>query len=164
MLTATDTDPWGNVSTPTPPFSFNLLTSAPSSPVLTSISPDTGSSGTDFATDATNLKFSGTADVGSTVQVYLNNNPGPGSGPGSLAGTAVADKTGNWTFDNTAVSLSQGTYALSLTATNVVGTVGKASQPVNVSVITAAPAAPVLTVVSPGTTVSGVTWTNRRSR
>ena len=75
------------------------------------ISVDTGLA--DNITSDTTLVFSGTAEAGNTVEVFLDN----GGGAVSL-GTTTADGAGNWSFDHTGTSLADGNYTLTAQATD----------------------------------------------
>ena len=71
-------------------------------PLITSISPDTGSSATDQITSSQNLYISGTATPSTTVtleRVDLG-----------VLGTAAVSSAGTWTYDYTGTTLAQGTY------------------------------------------------------
>src|SRR5262249_36127880 len=65
-LSVSATDAAGNTSSASTA-AFTIDTHAPASPVITSASPDTGSSSADQTTSATILTLSGTAEANSTV-------------------------------------------------------------------------------------------------
>ena len=72
---------------------------------------DTGASSTDNITSASSLTFTGTAEVGSTVQLLVD---------GTLAGTAVtADANGDWSI--TLSGLADGTRQIAARATDTAG-------------------------------------------
>jgi hypothetical protein len=131
-------------------------------PVVTGISPDNGLSGNDGVTDIPNLYFTGVAPAGETVSVYLN---------GQLLGTTVAGQaptpslasnvvptpataggsatTTTWWFNNTGLTLADGTYSITATAADALGNVSAPSFPFQVIINTQTPAAPVILGVSP---------------
>ncbi|MDP5147066.1 retention module-containing protein, partial [Shewanella sp. ULN5] len=84
---------------------------------ITSITDDTGASGSDFITNDNTLVFNGTVDLGdnSTLAVTIN---------GVVYTTAnglVIDASGNWSIDLTSTTLADGTYPVSATVTDVAG-------------------------------------------
>ncbi|MEP0708080.1 MAG: Ig-like domain-containing protein [Parvibaculum sp.] len=119
---------------------------APSAPVISTWSDDTGRSGDGITSDTT-LTLSGTAEAGATVTLF--------DGATEL-GTTVAGSDGIWTFDTAA--LADGAHEFTATAANAGGT-GETSAPVTVTVDTAAPGAPVISGYSAdtGTQDDGIT-------
>src|SRR4029079_7639742 len=87
-LTATATDAAGNTGAISSAFDVTVDSAAPNAPVITSFGNDTGMAG-DGVTSAKVLNVTGSAEAGSTVQVYDGAN---------LLGTAVAGNDGAWTF------------------------------------------------------------------
>ncbi|SUI41809.1 Protein of uncharacterised function C-terminal (DUF3324) [Shewanella baltica] len=84
---------------------------------ITSITDDTGASGSDFITNDNTLVFNGTVDLGdnSTLAVTIN---------GVIYTTAnglVIDASGNWSIDLTGTTLADGTYPVSATVTDLAG-------------------------------------------
>ncbi|MEN8619426.1 retention module-containing protein, partial [Shewanella baltica] len=84
---------------------------------ITSITDDTGASGSDFITNDNTLVFNGTVDLGdnSTLAVTIN---------GVVYTTAnglVIDASGNWSIDLTGTTLADGTYPVSATVTDLAG-------------------------------------------
>jgi hypothetical protein len=121
---------------------LTAINQAPAAPVITAISPDTGSSSSDFITDSQNLTLSGTAPASSTVTLYR---PGLGS-----IGTATANTSGAWSFNYTGTTLPEGTYAFWATATvSGVTSANSATRLVTVDLT-----APTVTVSVPATTSS----------
>lgn len=112
-IVATTGDAAGNSATSA---AFNLVvdTVAPVAPVFTSIDTDTGTVPWD-TTDQT-LVIHGTAEAGSTVTVSYH---------GSAIGVTTA-AGGTWSLDLTAVTLPDGSYPLSATATDAAGNTGPA--------------------------------------
>ena len=143
---ATATDAAGNGSAASANYTVTVDTAAPAAPVISTItddvSPLTGTIASGGSTNDTVLVLAGTAEANSTVTLY--------NGSTSL-GTASANGFGAWSF--TTATLSNGsTYSFNATATDAAGNVSAASANYQVTVDTAAPAAPVLTL---GTGVSG---------
>ncbi|MEZ6113299.1 MAG: Ig-like domain-containing protein [Pirellulaceae bacterium] len=116
VYTAQATDAVGNVSAMSESFTVVLDRAAPAAPSVTGISDDTGSSGSDGVTNDTSLTISGTAEAGSTVEVFR--------GATSL-GTTTANG-GNWSLADSA-TLAQGTHVYSAKATDVAGNTSAAS-------------------------------------
>jgi large repetitive protein len=94
---------------------------------------------TSGSTVSNSFTISGTAEAGSTVQVFAN---------GKSLGTITAS-TNSWQLN---VKLSQGTYSLTATATNTAGNTSPASLPVFITVVnqSVAPPAPVITSPTTG--------------
>jgi hypothetical protein len=131
-------------------------------PVVTGISPDNGLSSNDGVTDVPNLYFTGVASDGETVSVYLNGQwigntvagqaptpslasagaPTPATAVGSAAATT-------WWFNNTGMTLPDGTYSITATATDSLGNVSALSFPFQVIINTQKPAPPVIEGVAP---------------
>ncbi|HEF4745780.1 TPA: hypothetical protein SAO08_005703, partial [Burkholderia multivorans] len=109
---------------------------APAAPIIVSVADDAGSivgaltSG--GSTDDTTPTLSGTAEAGSTINVYDGT---------ALLGTTTADASGNWTF-TPATALGEGAHSLTVTATDSSGNVSVPSAAFNLTVDTTAPATP----------------------
>jgi hypothetical protein len=88
-----------------------VLTTPVETATLTAISPDTGTSATDFVTGNGNLTFSGTLSSapvnGETVQISLD-----GGQNWDPATVNSAGSTPVWSFDNTAHTLPDGLYVV----------------------------------------------------
>ncbi len=138
-FTATATDLAGNTSASSANFNVTIDTSTPGAPVITGIVNDTGSNTSDGVTSDPTLVLNGTAEAGSTVTLSR-------SGVGVI-GTAVANGSGNWSFDYTGTTLVAGTYSFTATSTDSAGNVSAASGAFSVTVDTSAPAAPVITTI-----------------
>jgi hypothetical protein len=80
---------------------------------ITGITEDTGVKN-DFRTSDNTLVFNGTAELGSKVEVFLDD---------KSIGTTNVDAAGNWSYDHTAVEIPDGEYELTATATNLFGEV-----------------------------------------
>ncbi|MCP4330653.1 MAG: hypothetical protein GY791_19845, partial [Alphaproteobacteria bacterium] len=117
-------------------------------PSVTGFSDDTGVSGDDITADDT-LTITGTAEAGATVEIF--------DGASSL-GTAVADGSGDWSFDT--ATLTEGAHSFTAVATDVAGNTSAASGPLAVTIDTIAPSAPTIglaTASDDGTTGDGLT-------
>ncbi|WP_420387526.1 Ig-like domain-containing protein [Roseivirga sp.] len=114
----------------------SLDATAPSAPVVSSISDDTGSSSSDGITSDNTPSVVGTAEANSTVEVFVD---------GSSVGTTTADASGDWTLTyNGTDPLSDGTIAVSAKATDAADNTSAESTVVNVTIDTSAPDAPVV--------------------
>ncbi|MCP4382095.1 MAG: hypothetical protein GY798_11900, partial [Hyphomicrobiales bacterium] len=117
-------------------------------PSITGFSDDTGVGGDDITADDT-LTITGTTEAGATVEIF--------DGASSL-GTAVADGSGDWSFDTAA--LTEGAHSFTAVATDVAGNTSAASGPLAVTIDTIAPSAPTIglaTASDAGTTGDGLT-------
>jgi hypothetical protein len=154
-LTATDTDIAGNVSkVSSPSFPLNIITQNKNVPVISGISPATGTIGNSVGTNEPALIFQGTGVSGYTLTVSLN---------GQAVGSTTVNSQGAWTYDNTANVLPDGTYTLTATSTDLAGNIGQASQAYPFAVRTALPPAPVISTMSPVTTQTGAEgYTNNK--
>ena len=146
-MTYSETDIVGNESPESPSLAVTIDTSAPSAPVFTTITDDTGTSSTDKITSDQNLVFNGTAEANSTVEVFLD---------GVSIGTATTDGSGDWSFDHTGTTLASATYSVTTQATDTAGNTSAASAGVNVTVDTTVPQVPTVSVDTVGAfTVDG---------
>lgn len=109
------------------------------------VSGDTGRLADDQVTVDTTLFLHGTAAADSVVTVYR-------AGIGDV-GTAMADSSGNWTFDYTATVLPEGVHHFRATAADALGNPGLVSAALPVTIVTTPPVAPVITQVSSGSLV-----------
>ena len=136
------TDVAGNVST-LAQTSFVLDTQV-SAPVITDFQQDTGVSDADGVTSDTQLVFSGTSEALSTVTVS--------EATLGVIGTVTADTSegggtsGAWTLDASSTVLADGMYTFTATAWDPAGNVSSGSDPLHVTVDTAAPA---ITIANP---------------
>ncbi|WP_304524191.1 Ig-like domain-containing protein [Cupriavidus sp. MP-37] len=147
-LTVTATDAAGNTSAPSTPFTLTLDATPPAIPAITGVTDDNPVASPLASGDSTNdttPTLTGTADAGSTISIYNGT---------TLIGTTVADATtGAWTF-TPATPLTDGPYVLIATATDASGNVSAPTTAFNLTVDTAPPADPSITVAG-GTTISG---------
>ncbi|MCM3278890.1 Ig-like domain-containing protein, partial [Bacillus velezensis] len=111
-------------------------TTAPAAPIVVSVTDYVGSIvgllTTGATTDDTTPTLAGTAEAGSTVNVYDGT---------TLLGTTTADPSGNWTFTPT-TALGEGAHSLTVTATDTAGNVSVPSTAFNLTIDTTAPALP----------------------
>lgn len=122
---------------------YTLDNTAPATPIFSQISEDTGVAG-DFITADSRLVFSGSADSGTNVSVYID---------GELAGVAVVDSendqaTGRWNFDFIGSDLTNGSHNITVLATDAVGNASAESSPVTIFIDTLPPATPRITTIS----------------
>lgn len=137
-LSAVASDSAANASPSSTDFNFTIDTVNPAAPIISGISDDTGTISDGITSDAT-LSISGSAEANSTVTVYLD---------GVAQGSVAADGAGNWSFDNTAVSLSDASYTLTALASDLAGNSSALSAGFGVTVDSIAPSAPTVTGVS----------------
>ena len=134
-FTVVAVDPAGNVSAPSASHTVIVDTAAPSAPTLDTVVDDqgdvTGNLTSGQTTDDASPDLSGTAESGSLVTIYDN---------GVAIGSVIATN-GNWTFTPT-VPLTDGSHALTVTATDAAGNVSAPSASHTVIIDTVAPGAP----------------------
>ncbi|WP_427773128.1 Ig-like domain-containing protein [Comamonas thiooxydans] len=119
----------------------------PSAPTLAAAS-DTGSSSSDGITNVTRPTLTGTAEAGSTVNIYDH---------GVLIGTTVV-MGGNWSF-TPLISLLAGTHSFAVIATDAAGNVSAPSAALQVTIDTSAPIVASVGVPAASTYHSGETLT-----
>ncbi|MDN8007947.1 Ig-like domain-containing protein [Burkholderia multivorans] len=147
QVTVTASDAAGNTSLPTSVTVTGDVT-APTAPVIAGVTDDVGSvtgaivSG--GSTDDTTPTLSGTAEAGSTINVYDGT---------SLLGSTTADASGNWTF-TPAAGLGEGAHAITVTASDASGNVSVPSAVFDLTVDATAPAVPTVNPTD-GTSLSG---------
>lgn len=144
-VTAVAEDAAGNRSATSDIFVLTIDFAAPAKPVITSISDDTGSNTTDGITSDKTLSFTGTAEANSTVEVFID---------GTSIGTTTADGSGDFTYDHTATTLSDGTMAITARATDTAGNQSVASDAFSVTVDTVVPVKAVMGTFSDDTGIS----------
>ncbi len=131
-FTAKATDAAGNVSVASAPLTVTVDTVAPTQPLINLVdASDTGSSTTDNVTSDRTPTLDGTAEAGSTVEVYRG---------ASLLNTVTAAADGKWTA--TTAELVDGTHVLTAKAIDTAGNISVASLELTVVTDTAAPAQP----------------------
>ena len=134
------TDAGGNVGSAA--VTFTVDTTAPGAPAITS--PTTG-----LVTSDNTPTISGTAEAGSTLEVFAD---------GNSVGTTTADGSGNWSL-TPATPLADDTYDFTANATDAAGNTGVDSNSVSATIDTAAPSAPVISSPSGDVTTSDTTPT-----
>jgi Cadherin domain. len=103
---------------------------APSIPDLIAAS-DSGNSDTDNLTSDTTPTVTGTAEAGSTVELFAD---------GSSLGSTTADSSGNWSFTvPAAAALSDGSSAITASATDLAGNTSASSPALTITIDTTAP-------------------------
>jgi len=122
----------GNDNTAAPQLSVTVDITAPAAPVGLALlaASDLGVSDSDGVTKATTPTITGSADAGSMVTVFDG---------ATQIGTAVATG-GSWSF--VAPALSNGTHAITATATDAAGNVSGSSTSLSVTIDTVSPSAP----------------------
>ncbi|MBA4720690.1 MAG: BapA prefix-like domain-containing protein, partial [Alcanivorax sp.] len=137
-VSVTATDEAGNTSDPvTTTVDENLNdTTPPAAPtiveVMDDVAPGTDPVLTGGSTNDTTPTLSGTAEAGSTVEVFQD---------GVSLGTVTADGSGNWSFTPT-TELAEGDYSFTATATDAAGNTSDPSTAFELNVDATAPAAP----------------------
>ncbi|MFW5440402.1 MAG: beta strand repeat-containing protein, partial [Methylophilaceae bacterium] len=129
-ITAQATDVAGNTGVVSAALPIEVDTGDPAAPTVTSISNDTGASGTDEITSDNTLIFNGTAEANSSVEVFID---------GVSVGTTTANGAGVWAFDHTGTTLADGTYNITAQATDTAGNTGVVSAALPATVETVDP-------------------------
>ncbi|BAI95536.1 hypothetical protein Sj15T_33330 [Sphingobium sp. TA15] len=141
-FTAVATDPAGNSSGLSSPFTITIDTAAPSLPIITQASDDVGGAPTPIApgglTDDALPVLSGTTEALATVTIFDN---------GTAIGTTTADGSGNWTF-TPGSPLALGAHSITASAIDAVGNESLQGAPFNFTLIAVAGGIPVIGGVS----------------
>jgi VCBS repeat/type 1 secretion C-terminal target domain (VC_A0849 subclass) len=145
-LTLTTTNTAGNTSAQSSPaFEFAVDTTAPARPILTSVTddqtPSTGPLTSNQATNDTQPTFTGTAEAGSTVQIFDN---------GTKIGEVLVPASGVWSFTPD-TPLSNATHPITINTVDAAGNVSASTAPFNVVVDTVAPNPPSAVTAIDGT-------------
>nr|WP_321985505.1 Ig-like domain-containing protein [uncultured Lichenicoccus sp.] len=132
-LDATQTDIAGNVSAASAPLALTIDTAAPSAPshLVLAAASDSGARGDDITNVATPT-ITGLGVAGDTVSLLDG---------AARVGTAIVAGNGTWSV--TSGTLAAGTHSLTAIQSDVAGNVSAASTALDVTIDTAAPAAPV---------------------
>jgi titin len=146
-VTAKATDAAGNTSDASSAVSITIDTSAPSAPSTPDLATasDTGSSSSDNRTNSTTPSFTGTAESGSFVQLYVG---------GSTATGSACTATGG-SYSCTAGTLTAGTLSITAKATDTAGNTSSASSALSVVLDTTAPTLSSASPADNGTGVNG---------
>ena len=136
------TDPAGNASEESDPYTVIVDTQAPAKPLITSVFDDqgdqTGNLEKGALTDDAQPDVTGTAEPGSTVIIYDN---------GVQIGTAPVNAEGNWTFKPD-LPLTNGPHNLTAKAEDQAGNISESSDPFNFDLLAGGvPTAPAITGV-----------------
>ncbi|WP_247883009.1 beta strand repeat-containing protein, partial [Azospirillum brasilense] len=136
-VTTTATNRFGIVSDPSDALVVVIDTAVPVTPApsVTSATVAGATAGERISGIATPT-LAGTTEAGSTVSLLVD---------GKIAGTAVADVNGAWTFQFTA-ALADGTHSLQVQATDRAGNVSSLSAATTLTIDTTPPAAPTVTL------------------
>ncbi len=131
-VTATAIDAAGNASPAGAPFALTIDTKPPAAPAAPGLpaADDSGALG-DGITDDNTPRLTGSAEAGSTVQLFI---------AGSLVGSGPS-VGGSYTI-SPGVVLADGTYSITARATDAAGNIGPSSPPFALTIDTAPPAAP----------------------
>ncbi|PAA02373.1 Ig-like domain-containing protein, partial [Pseudomonas fragi] len=137
------TDPAGNASLPSDPYTITVDTTAPAAPAITSVFDDqgavTGNIVAGSITDDAQPQISGTAEPGSTVIIYDN---------GQEIGRETVAADGTWTH-LPVPALNNGSHTLTVEAMDAAGNVSDPSAPFGFELISGgAPTAPAITGVT----------------
>jgi hypothetical protein len=136
-ITVIEANAAGTPSLPSPPATLTVDTSTPATPAAPSLSDDSGTAiPAGSATGDAHPNISGKGTAGDVITVY--------DGSTKLGSTTVA-ADGTWTF-KPATDLSTGAHSINVTETNAAGT-PSAHSPDTAFTVSAAPAAPVITVL-----------------
>jgi hypothetical protein len=163
-LTITATAPGETASQYSAPLYITVDTSKPDAPVAPQLAAgyDTGASAEDGITDKNIVVLTGQAEPGTTVQLFLADaDKSKLTGKNEIMGAALAKvvTAANGTYTLTTSKLADGTYNLSVTATDPAGNVSTPSAPSSITIDTIAPAAPSAPTLSLGTD-TGVSHTD----
>ncbi len=150
VVSVTASDAAGNTSAPATDIVDAAAPTAPSiDTVVDDVDPVSAPLTSGDSTNDTTPTIAGTAEANSTVRIFNGT---------TLLGTVTADGSGNWTFTPT-TPLTDGSYALTATATDGDGNTGAASNVFNLTVDTAAPGLPLITQFN-GNTIAGTAEAN----
>ncbi|MEI6801326.1 MAG: Ig-like domain-containing protein, partial [Pseudomonadota bacterium] len=131
-FTFTATDTAGNTSV-VGSSTVTIDTSTPAVPTITMVGDDTGSSATDGITKDSTLTVKGAAEPGVTVTLYNGS---------TVLGSAVADANGNYIIVTS--TLADGSYNLSVQASDAAGNTSAGSAAVAIVIDTITPSAPAI--------------------
>ncbi|MFC5359329.1 beta strand repeat-containing protein, partial [Azospirillum himalayense] len=136
-ITTTATNRFGIVSDPSDALAVLIDTAVPVAPApsVTSATVAGAAAGERISGIAT-PSLAGTTEAGSMVSLLVD---------GKVAGTAVADANGAWTFQFT-TALADGTHSLQVQATDRAGNVSSLSAVTTLTIDTTPPAAPTVTL------------------
>jgi hypothetical protein len=142
-VTATAMDVAGTTSAASAPMTIVIESQAPPAPIVTGVSPQTGTSAS--VTEAHNLIISGTTQAGNLVVVLVN---------GGYVGATMAGSNGTWSFNNSGMTLSNGSYTINAIVADPAGVVSPTSAPFTATIETVT--SPVIAGASLTTTTTGL--------
>ncbi len=130
-ITVRQTDVAGNVGPQSAALPIVIDTTAPAPPTQPDLNPasDSGASNTDNITNDTTPEFNGSAEAGSTVQIFAN---------AVGVGSSLVPGSGNWSV--TTSVLTNGVKSITARATDPAGNTSAASTALNVTIDTVGPA------------------------
>ncbi|HCL5073306.1 TPA: BapA prefix-like domain-containing protein, partial [Salmonella enterica] len=142
VITVIAVDAAGNASPVSDSVNFVVDTTAPQTPILTSVVDDvtggvTGNLANGQITNDNRPTLNGTAEAGSVVSIYDGN---------TLLGVTSANAGGAWSF-TPATGLNDGTRTLTVTATDPAGNISPATSGFTIVVDTVAPTVPLITSI-----------------
>ncbi|MBK5143696.1 Ig-like domain repeat protein [Budviciaceae bacterium BWR-B9] len=133
-LTAVETDPVGNATSPSTSYTITLVTKGPATAVIINILDDVGTIIGEVqkggVTDDNKPTINGTADKNSVIKIYDDV---------KLLGSVVTDSKGEWHF-TPAKALTDGIHNLTATSTDAIGQTSPSTGIFDIIVDTTAPA------------------------
>ncbi|EEE7021900.1 BapA prefix-like domain-containing protein, partial [Salmonella enterica subsp. enterica serovar Typhi] len=146
-LTVSATDPAGNTSAVSAPWTIVVDITPPAIPVLTSVVDDqpgiTGNLVSGQLTNDATPTLNGRGEAGATINVYLDGNP-------ASIGTTTVNSDGTWSF-TPQTPLANGSHTFTLSATDPAGNSSAVSSGFVLTIDTTPPAAPVIASVADNT-------------
>ncbi|ECU9894940.1 BapA prefix-like domain-containing protein [Salmonella enterica subsp. enterica serovar Saintpaul] len=152
-LTVSATDPAGNTSAVSAPWTIIVDITPPAIPVLTSVVDDqpgiTGNLVSGQLTNDATPTLNGRGEAGATINVYLDGNP-------ASIGTTTVNSDGTWSF-TPQTPLANGSHTFTLSATDPAGNSSAVSSGFVLTIDATPPAAPVIASVADNTApVTGI--------
>ncbi|EKJ9671353.1 BapA prefix-like domain-containing protein [Salmonella enterica] len=152
-LTVSATDPAGNTSAVSAPWTIVVDITPPASPVLTSVVDDqpgiTGNLVSGQLTNDATPTLNGRGEAGATINVYLDGNS-------ASIGTTTVNSDGTWSL-TPQTPLANGNHTLTLSATDPAGNSSAVSSGFMLTIDATPPAAPVIASVADNTApVTGI--------
>lgn len=152
-LTVSATDPAGNTSAVSAPWTIVVDITPPAIPVLTSVVDDqpgiTGNLVSGQLTNDATPTLNGRGEAGATINVYLDGNP-------ASIGTTTVNSDGTWSF-TPQTPIANGNHTLTLSATDPAGNSSAVSSGFVLTIDAVPPAAPVIASVADNTApVTGI--------
>ncbi|HCG3781510.1 TPA: BapA prefix-like domain-containing protein [Salmonella enterica subsp. enterica serovar Typhi str. AG3] len=152
-LTVSATDPAGNTSAVSAPWTIVVDITPPAIPVLTSVVDDqpgiTGNLVSGQLTNDATPTLNGRGEAGATINVYLDGNP-------ASIGTTTVNSDGTWSF-TPQTPLANGSHTFTLSVTDPAGNSSAVSSGFVLTIDTTPPAAPVIASVADNTApVTGI--------